>query len=288
MGARSWQFYALVTGSAVALMTSGIAQQISALPPSITPGGIVPLFGMTNTIESGELVTIYGNNLADETAVWNGDFPVSLGGTGVEINGRPAYLMFVSPGQINLQAPDDTVAGTVQVIVTTASGRATSTVTLGPYSPSLSLLGIPYGTTIFVSGIILRPDGSGAYGGGRYDILGPPGQSFGYRTVAAQPGDTVELFGVGFGPTTPEVPAGQAFSGAAPIDSPIALYIDNVMVRPAFAGLSAPGVYQINLKVPVGLGEGDVPIVATVGGMQTQPGVLFSLASVSGGSGNPP
>jgi uncharacterized protein (TIGR03437 family) len=52
-------------------------------------------------------VSIYGTNLASGTTIWNGDFPVSLGGTSVEIDGKPAYLEFVSPGQINLQAPDD-------------------------------------------------------------------------------------------------------------------------------------------------------------------------------------
>ena len=52
-----------------------------------------------------------------------------------------------------------------------------------------------------VTGIILRSDGSGAYAGGVYDIIGPTGTSLGYPTVAAKAGDIVELFGVGFGPT---------------------------------------------------------------------------------------
>jgi uncharacterized protein (TIGR03437 family) len=48
-------------------------------------------------------------------------------------------------------------------------------------------------------------------------------------------------------------------------------------VTPTFAGLSSAGLYQINLAVPDGLGSGDVTLVATVGGMQTQSGVLISL-----------
>ncbi len=132
-----------------------------------------------------------------------------------------------------------------------------------------------------MAGIIVRSNGSGAYGGGAYDILGPTGSSLGYPTVAAQAGDIVELYGVGFGPTTPAVPAGAAFSGAAPCNSPIGLYINNVFVKPTFVGLSSAGLYQINLIVPRGLGEGDVPIRAVVGGMQTQMGVLFSLRELS-------
>jgi uncharacterized protein (TIGR03437 family) len=105
--------------------------------------------------------------------------------------------------------------------------------------------------------------------------------------VAAKPGDIVELFGVGFGPTTPVVPAGKAFSGAAPVNSPITLYINNVTVTPTFVGLSSAGLYQINLIVPSGLGQGDVPIQAIAGGMQTQSFALFSLQIASSGSSNP-
>jgi uncharacterized protein (TIGR03437 family) len=181
-----------------------------------------------------------------------------------------------------LQAPDDTAAGTVSVVVTTASGSATSTVTLSQFAPSFSLL-----DSAHVAGIIIRTNGSGAYGGGTYDILGPTGNSLGYATVAAKPGDIVELFGVGFGPTTPVVPAGKAFSGAAPVNSPITLYINNVTVTPTFVGLSSAGLYQINLIVPSGLGQGDVPIQAIAGGMQTQSFALFSLQIASSGSSNP-
>lgn len=242
--------------------------------PSISPGGVVPLFSTTNIIQPGEFVSIYGNNLAGETAVWNGDFPTSLGGTSVEIDGKPAYLLFVSPGQINLQAPDDTATGTVSVVVTTAAGSGTSTVTLGRFGPSFILLDAKY-----VAGIILRPNGSGAFGKGKnsYDILGPAGGSPGYPTAAARSGDIVELFGVGFGPTIPAVPAGEPFSGAAPINYTLSLYVNEVLVKPTFAGLSSAGLYQINLTVPRGLGEADVPIQAIVGGMPTQPGVLFPM-----------
>ena len=255
-------------------MNSGRAAQAQA--PSIPPGGVVPNDSTVNTIQPGEWVSIYGTNLASETAVWNGDFPTSLGGTSVEINGKAAYLEFVSPGQINLQAPDDTATGTVSVVVTTAAGSATSTVTLGEFAPSFCLL-----DTAHLAGIITRSNGSGAYGGGTYDILGPTGSSLGYATVAAKAGDIVELFAVGFGPTTPAVPAGEAFSGAAPIDNPVSLYINHVAVQPLFVGLSSAGLYQINLIVPPGLGEGDVPIRAMIGGVQTQPGVLFSLQGFS-------
>jgi uncharacterized protein (TIGR03437 family) len=157
-------------------------------------------------------------------------------------------------------------------VVTTTQGAATSSVTLAQLSPSFFLLDGKH-----VAGIILRTDGSGVYGGGLYDIIGPTGSSLGYPTVAAKAGDVIELFGTGFGPTSPVVLPGQSFSGAAPTTNPVRLLINNASIAPSFAGLSGAGLYQINLTVPPGLGAGDVTLVATVGGAQTQAGVLISL-----------
>lgn len=265
-----------------AVAKAASASQPQGGAPSISNGGAFPLYSSVDTIQPGEWVSIYGSNLASGTATWNGDFPTSLGGTSVEINGKLAYLMYVSPGQINLQAPDDTATGSVSVVVTTAAGNATSMVTLSQFAPSFILIDTQ---ADFISGIILRSDHSGAFGGGTYDILGPTGNFFGYPTVAAREGDTVEIFGVGFGPTTPKVPAGAPYSGAAALQSPLTLYINNIVVEPTFVGLSSAGLYQINLTVPPGLGIGEVPIRAMVGGMQTQANVWFSLNAYPNGYG---
>jgi uncharacterized protein (TIGR03437 family) len=251
---------------------SGLAPLIQSPAPTINPDGVVPVFSPSNIIQPGSWVSIYGTNFAGATNLWAGDFPKSLGGVTVTVNSKPAYLWYVNPGQINLQSPDDTASGTVPVVVTTASGSATSTVTLAQFGPSFSLL-----DTKHVTGIILRSNGSGAYNGGAYDILGPTGTSLGYSTVAAKAGDSVVLFGVGFGPTSPPVSSGQIFSGSASTTNAVKLLINNVSVTPSFAGLSSAGLYQVNLTVPAGLGTGDVPLVATVGGVQTPSSVVIPL-----------
>jgi uncharacterized protein (TIGR03437 family) len=261
-------------------MAATIGAQADAQAPLIAADGIVPLDSTASIIQPGEFISIFGSNLASGVAAWNGNFPLSLGGTSVEIDGKAAYLLYVSPGQINLQAPDDTATGVVPVVVKTAAGSATSSVTLGKYAPSFAL-NRPNGSN-YVSGIIVRSNGSGAYGGGTYDVLGPASASPGYRSVPANAGDNIELFGFGFGPTTPFVPAGKPFTGAAPVTNSISLYINHIFVVPTFVGLSSAGVYQINLNVPSGLGHGDVSIVAIAGGLKTQKGVLFSLANCSG------
>jgi uncharacterized protein (TIGR03437 family) len=246
----------------------------SATSPSVASNGVVPVYSTATTIQPGEFVSIYGTNLGlVSPAIWTGNFPTSLGGASVTIDGKAAYLLLVDSTQINLQAPDDTATGTVSVVVTTQNGTATSTVTLGEFGPSFSLLDGKH-----VAGIILRSDGSGAYGGGTYDIVGPTGTSLGYPTVAAKAGDTLELFGVGFGPTNPVVPAGQVYSGAAATTNSVQLLINSAPVLPAFSGLTSAGLYQLNVvQLPAGLGTGDVPLLAAVGGVQTQTGVVISL-----------
>jgi uncharacterized protein (TIGR03437 family) len=143
---------------------------------------------------------------------------------------------------------------------------------MAQFAPSFFLLDAKH-----VAGIILRSNGSGAYGGGTYDIIGPTGSSLGYPTVAAKAGDSIELFAGGLGPTNPAVQAGQAFSSAAPTTNAVTLRINNISVTPAFAGLSGAGLYQINVTVPAGLGTGDVSLAAAVGGAQTPAGVVISL-----------
>jgi uncharacterized repeat protein (TIGR03803 family) len=146
---------------------------LTATPPPapvIAKNGVVLDYSNVPTIQQGEWISIYGTNLAGTATVWNGDFPLSLGGTSVLINGKPAYLWFVSPAQLNVQVPTDATIGPVSVTVTTAGCAATSTVAMAKIAPMFDLLDSKH-----VAGIILRPDGSGGYGGGSYDVLGPTG-----------------------------------------------------------------------------------------------------------------
>ena len=103
------------------------------------------------------------------------------------------------------------------------------------------------------------------------------GTSLGYATVAAKAGDSIELFAVGLGPTNPTVPAGQAYSSAAPATNSVSLTMNGTSVVVGFAGLSGAGLFQINVTIPAGLGTGDVPLVASVAGLKTPTGVVISL-----------
>ena len=251
--------------------TSSFSTATAALVPAISPGGVVPLNSMSSTIQPGSWVSVYGTNLALAVAIWAGDYPITLGGVGVTVNGKPAYLWYVSPNQINMEAPDDTATGPVTVVVTTSVGKASATVTLGAVGPSLSL----FADQKHPAGVILTPSGSGAYGGGTYDLAGPTG-AFAFDTRPAKAGEIVLLYGTGFGPSNPAVPAGRPFSGSAATVYAVQISIGGVSVVPLYSVVTSPGVYQIALTVP-NVGSGDQPIRATVNGMQTPDNVFLAV-----------
>jgi uncharacterized protein (TIGR03437 family) len=238
--------------------------------PTINTNGVVPIYSTSTTIEPGSWISIYGNNLASGTTVWNGDFPTDLGGVNVSIDNKPAHIWFVSPTQINVQVPDDSNTGAVPVVVTTGAGSATSTATLSQFGPTFCVLD---GT--HVTGIIITPSGSGAYAGGAYDIVGPGTLSF--STRPAKKGDVVELFGTGFGPTNPVVPAGHALSIPAPKTvQQVSVTIGGVS-QTVDAYIVAAGLYQMNVTIPQNVASGDLPLRATAGGSQTPSTVLISV-----------
>ena len=232
--------------------------------PTIIQSGVVPVFGTSTTIQPGSWISIFGTNLAPSTLVWNLDFPTSLNGVSVTINGKNGYLWFVSPTQINLQAPDDTQTGPVPVVVTTPTGTATSTVTLAPISPSLSLLDATH-----VAALTVYPNGT-------YTIVGPVG-AFPYATTPAPAGSTLVLYGVGFGPTTAPVAAGKQPDSQVQTTNQVTVTVGGTPAPVLFSGLVAAGLYQINVTVPQGLPAGDQPVVATVAGLSTRAGTVVTI-----------
>jgi uncharacterized protein (TIGR03437 family) len=94
----------------------------------------------------------------------------------------------------------------------------------------------------------------------------------------ATPGETVLLYGTGFGPTTPAVQAGVIPPAAAPLAdlTQLQVSIGGVPATVSWAGIVAAGEYQLNVVIPP-LADGDQPIVATIGGASTQNGLLIPV-----------
>jgi hypothetical protein len=140
-----------------------------------------------------------------------------------------------------------------RVTLTNASGTSHPvTVELQQLLPGFFLLPQDYVAAV-------RADGA---------YIAPAGLVDGVTTVPAQPGDHVLLFGTGFGATSPEVPAGQEFQGAAQLVNAVTIRIDTASVIPSFAGLSGVGLYQFNIRIP-DLPDGDHSVWAQIGGVTT-------------------
>jgi uncharacterized protein (TIGR03437 family) len=230
--------------------------------PTINTGGVVPVFSSANTVQAGSWISIYGTNFSSGTSTWNGDFPQSLGGVSVTIDSQPAYLWLVSPTQINLQVPADTKTGQVAVAVTTLDGVANSTVNLAPYAPSFSLLNSKYATALVVT------SGPGNSGAG-YDLIGPTG-AFSFTTRPVKAGETLILYGVGFGPTNPGVAPGQALSGTATSVTLPTIKIGGQTAQVNFGGMIEAGLFQFNVVVP-NAGSGDQLLQASFPGISGTP-----------------
>ena len=107
---------------------------VQGTQPAGTITGVANGASFATDFASATWISIFGTGLSSRTATWgsnnfaNGMLPTSLDGVSVTINKVPAYVEYVSPGQINVLAPDDPTTGAVQVEVTTA-GQVSSSFT---------------------------------------------------------------------------------------------------------------------------------------------------------------
>ena len=107
-------------------------------------------------------------------------------------------------------------------------------------------------------------------------MLRPTG-AFSFNTRPVKAGETLILYGVGFGPTTPPVPAGQPYSGAAATNTPVTITIGGMQANVVFAGITEAGLYQFNLTVPPNAVSGDQTLQASVNGVQTPAGPVVTV-----------
>jgi uncharacterized protein (TIGR03437 family) len=205
--------------------------------------------------------TVKGSNLASTTANWNnsivgGALPTSLGGVTVTFEGHPAYISYISPTQINLVTPNTGLVEALSVIVNN-NGAASSAFT----TPGILMFSSP--------AFFLWPNNQAVATHTDYSYAVAPGTFSGLTTVAAKPGEVIVLWGTGFGPTTPPTqdgavaPSDQAyFTSTVP-----AVTVGGVQATVYGAALAAgfAGLYQVAIQVPASLGNGNWPVVATMG-----------------------
>lgn len=235
------------------------------LPPAISL--VANAEGEAPAIAPNTWVEIKGAGLALDSRTWaSSDFvknqlPTQLDSISATVNGKPAFVYYISPAQINILTPPDAMSGTVPIVVTN-NGTTTAAFTANAQSLSPSFFvfnGGPYVAATHVNGTYLGP--ATLYPG---------------LTTPAKPGEVVVLYANGFGPTSTPIVSGSINQSGSLSPMPV-VKIGGVAATVQFAGLVAPGQYQFNVAVPANLADGDQAIVATYNNQSTQSGTLIAI-----------
>lgn len=233
--------------------------------------------GENAVIAPNTWVEVKGTFLASagDTRIWKGsDFhnnllPVSLDGVSVTVNGKAAYIYYISPTQVNILTPPDAMPGTVAVQVTN-NGQTSAAFPVKARTSTPSFFAINGGPYVV------------AQHSADYGLIGPASLYPGVSTPA-QPGETVILYANGFGPTVPAAVSGSLTQSGNLTPLP-AVTIGGIQATVQFAGLVSPGLFQINVVIPESAPSGDNTLTATIGGVAAGP---VSLITVQG-SGSAP
>ena len=231
-----------------------------------------PAFSLSGIVNGGSLLAsplapntwmaIKGNELSDTTGVWKvtgSTLPTEVNGVSVKINGTAVPVNFASNAQVNFLVPADTVLGNAQVQVSnnglTSATIQTTIVEVSPaFLPIATLNGVQYAAATHLDGT----------------LVGPPNLISGLTSTPAKPGETIVLYGTGFGPVDSQ--------GA--LVRHHALVIDGLVTPVAFAGLVGPGLYQFNVTVPTTVDAGmNALVVALDANSETQPAIFIPVAA---------
>jgi uncharacterized protein (TIGR03437 family) len=238
--------------------------------PTIASAGVVDGASSQAGIVPNSWITFEESNLysgAPDTwsnAIINGNLPRSLDGVSVSVGGQMAYIYSVSATQINAIAPN-VGTGSLPVTVTNSNGTS-NTATAVSQTVQPAFFPWPGGYAVATHIDFRDAVKNGTFAG--------------ITTTPASLGETIILWGTGFGPTTPAFPVG--------VETPIATYLTSNPVRVTIGGVSAnviapalaPGfasLCQVAETVPASLAAGNYPVVASVAGTQSPSTTLLTI-----------
>ncbi|HWD99888.1 MAG TPA: TIGR03118 family protein [Bryobacteraceae bacterium] len=250
----------------------GLLGSIQAAPSFTTTGIQNGASFLSGPIAANEWASIIGSGLSATTAGWQvtgTQLPTQLNGVSVTVNGESAPISFIGNSQINFLVPADIQPGSAQVQVKGASlSSPVITVNAQPMAPGFFSIGTN-ATTGAKYVAATHADGS---------LIGPASVIKG--ATPAKPGETIVLYGAGFGPGSSTIPNGQVVS--TPITLPVKplIIIDGTVANVTYAGLTGTGLYQINVVVPTSVQAGaDDLVTALIGNTESQPNAYLTIAA---------
>lgn len=235
---------------ASAYTSTGIAWQSLIQTPVVSPALVSAASPQTGPVAPDSIVSLFGSNQASPTGLF------FTQGTGAPV---PAYLYFVSPGQVNAVVPAQLVPGPVSFQMGTAAGTATlAAVAPALFSANNTGRG-PAGAYVYR----LHADGTSE--------LDPTVNCT--ATCANAPIDlssatdqiALELFGTGI-------------RGRAAL-SDVRVSVGGVLVTPSYAGPQPqyPGMDQVNIPLPRTLaGRGESYIDLSVKGQHANVVTIYA------------
>jgi len=198
-------------------------------------------------VAPGSWISIFGSALAAGEAVASEiPLPRALASTSVRINGTPIPLSYVSPTQINAQAPVDLQPGPATLTVSSAAAEtATVRIQVAAAGPGIFSYGQNRAVATHADGRLIAADSP------------------------AEPGETIIVYLSGVGAVSPQPATGEA-AGATPLSRAALSGSATIGGREApvdFLGMTPflVGLAQANIRVPAGAASGDQPVVNTVG-----------------------
>jgi trimeric autotransporter adhesin len=256
-----------------AISSDGIAGAGASVPPvaQISPGGLASIYG-SNFAPAGTSRQVYGGDLV------NGSLPTQLAGVCVQVGGLPAFITYVGAGQINIQVPAVPVNSAVDVQVTSNCGAAnalqsaTQKVATAAAAPELLywLHNANGRNPVCAVDAVTLAD------------IGTTGLISGLTFTPAKPGEILTIYGISFGPANPAVAPGALAAGAASTTNNPVVTVGSVTLDSSdvlYAGVSpgSAGLYQLNIRVPANLADGDYPVTLSLGSFTTPAGGYLTV-----------
>jgi uncharacterized protein (TIGR03437 family) len=193
-----------------------------------------------------------------------GKMPTQLSNVSVKVNGKSAYVYYISDTQINVLTPLDDTQGQVPIVVTNGNHRQRRLLPLrfDPRRPR-SFWSAPASTPS-------QRTPTGRYWGPRRS------RSLAIPSPPHNLEKTAVLYAVGFGlPGTTLVEGSSTQLGTLP--SLPTIQIGGAPAPVQFAGVISPGLYQLNVIVPPTATTGDNAMTASYGGVSTPTGSLIAV-----------